>query len=85
MATLLPISAWILACLVLANAYSGVFYSLLALPKTEEPVDTIDQFLEHITAHDHLELVGSVYISQLFLQASPANELFHRIGQRFNR
>lgn len=81
-----PLAAWMLTCLVLANAYSGLFYSLLALPETEPFIDTIEQFFEYITTNKKVELVSSSYTDQLFLQANPQeNELFYRIGQRFNK
>lgn len=74
-----------LACLILNNAYSGLFYSLLALPKREPPIDTVEQFLAYITVNRRVELVRSAYTNVLLLKASPENELFYRIGQRFNR
>lgn len=80
-----PLISWMFVCLVLANAYSGLFYSLLVLQETEPPINTIEQFIEYITENTKLELVSSDYTEQLFLQAKPENELFYRIGQRFNR
>lgn len=80
-----PLASWMLVCLVLANAYSGLFYSLLAFPEMETPIDTIQQFLDFISTNTDVELVSSDYSKQLFLQASPENKLFYRIGQRFKK
>ncbi len=84
---LLPIiAAWLLACLVLANAYSGLFYSLLTLPKTERPVDTTEQMFEYLDTHPQLKVIVSAYTERLFLGASrQQNALYARIGQRINK
>lgn len=84
---LLPIiAAWLLACLVLANAYSGLFYSLLTLPKTERPVDTTEQMFAYLDAHPQLKVVVSPYTERLFLGASrQQNALYARIGGRIHK
>ena len=79
------VAAWILACLVLSNSYSGLFFSLLTLPHTEPPIDTMEQVLEYITANKKLELICSAYSEELILGASPENELLYKIAQRFKR
>ncbi len=81
-----PLSAWMIACLVLSNAYSGIFYSLLALPQTDPPIDTVHQFLQYILVTDKkVQLVSNAYTEALFLKATPENELYYQIGQRFNK
>ena len=79
-----PLAAWILVCLVLSNAYSGIFYSLLTLPQLEPHVETVEQFLEYIEANRQLELVTNFYMEDRILKSGPENELFTRIARRFN-
>lgn len=81
-----PLASWMLTCLILANAYSGLFYSLLTLRESETPIDTIEQFLEYITANKKVEFMSNAYTDQLILQANPQeNELYYKIGRRFNK
>lgn len=74
-----------LVCLVLANAYSGLFYSLLTLPESEPLIDTLEQFFEYVTINKDVQLVSTDYTDQVFLKADPENLLYYRIGQRFNK
>lgn len=74
-----------LATLVLSNAYSGLFYSVLTVPRTETPVDTAEQFIEYIDAHENINFKSISYISNLLKTIGPENELYYRIAQRFKK
>lgn len=80
-----PLASWMLTCLILANAYSGLYYSLLTIPETEPFIDTIEDFLDYITINKDVQLVSSTYTGQIFSQTEQSeNVLYYRIRQRFN-
>ena len=43
--TRIALASWMLAALLLANAYSSVFYAVLTVPELERPLDTVQQLL----------------------------------------
>ncbi len=77
---------WVLAVLILANSYGGCFYSILAVPEFERPVDTLAD-VEEIARSDSGQLVtfaDSSYL-EMFVNASADAGLFYAIGQHLNR
>lgn len=79
------ITVWVLAVLILSNSYSGCFYSILALPEFELPIDQIAD-IQKLSQSDRgymITIADSSYL-QMFLTA-PEGGIFHVIGQHMNR
>lgn len=80
------ITVWILGVLILSNSYSGCFYSILAIPEFELPIDTIAD-IQKISQSDRgyiITLTDSSYL-QMFLTSVKEGGIFHLIGQHMNR
>lgn len=78
--------AWVLAVLILANSYGGCFYSILAVPEFEAPVDTLSD-LETIANSDSGRLVtfaDSSYL-EMFVNSTSADGVFYTVGMHMNR
>ena len=83
--TCLLLALWILACLILSNLYSSVFYSLLTVPH-EQLIDTVQDIFRVAQTDSHTIFVRNNSIFQKrFLDATPNEHLFYAIGQHLNR
>lgn len=77
---------WVPMVLVLANSYGGRFYSILALPEFEPPIDTLAA-LEAIARSDSGQLItfdDSSYLA-MFQGAAPEDGVIYEIGRHMNR
>lgn len=80
------ITVWILAVLILSNSYSGCYYSILAIPEFEMPIDTIAD-IQKISQFDRgyvITLADSSYL-QMFITSVKEGGIFYLIGQHMNR
>lgn len=72
--------------MVLSTAYSSNYYSMLTVPHSEAPLDTVAQLLESLP-HDYYRVIAfpqSIYM-QAFIQAEASNAVYYQIGQFINR
>lgn len=83
-------AVWVPMVLVLANSYGGCFYSILALPEFEPPIDLLDD-LERIANSKDDEKGGrlvtfedSSYL-EMFLSSGPEDGILFAIGRHMNR
>lgn len=77
---------WVLSVLIIANSYGGCFYSILAVPEFEPPIDTILD-IERISTKDDgfiITIADSSYL-QMMTTAEPDEGIFYSIGQHINR
>lgn len=80
------ITVWILAVLILSNSYSGCFYSILAIPEFELPIDTVAD-IQKVSQFDRgyiITLADSSYL-QMFITSVKEGGIFYLIGQHMNR
>lgn len=75
-----------LAALILANAYSSVFYALLTVPEYEKPIDTIED-LVRIATHDTHQIIikdqSSVHMT--IMNATPENGVYYVLRKHLER
>lgn len=87
-ASLRPFYAcWLMFALVMSNAYGGRFYSMLALPKMEPPIDTIEEVVQ-LAMVDRIRITSYKSGSYLndFLDARPeTNNVYYQLGQNIRR
>lgn len=72
--------------MILSNSYCGCFYSILALPEFEPPIDTVQQ-LEALVLADKVRVftyANSSYLDS-FIFATPDLGPLHTIGLLINR
>lgn len=78
---------WFLTALVLSNSYCGRFYSILALPEMEPPIDTVEDLL-HLANEDKIMITTFKTASYLnyFLAARPeTDKVYYQISENFKR
>lgn len=75
---------WFLATLILSNSYGGHFYSMLALPEMEPPIDKVDEVVQ-LAKEDKIWITtyrGGSYLAA-FREATVG--AYYHIGQNINR
>lgn len=79
-------SVWILAVLILSHSYGGRFYSILAVPAFESPIDTVEDVIELARA-DRGFLVTIDHSSYLdtFLTSQADKGIYYLIGRHMAR
>ena len=70
--------------LILSNAYSGVFYSILTIPEYDPPVDTLGDLMKLVKS-DKVTIISSANVHHDFEHAGPDNEVYYKIGQHLRR
>lgn len=85
-ATRLVFAFWILGALILSNAYSSSFYSILVVPAFGNPIDSIDDLIRVAQSDSKFIVMNgrSIYWYDL-VNAKADNYVYHTLGMHLNR
>lgn len=84
--TRLVLAFWILSALILSNAYSSAFYSILMVPVFGKPINSIDDLLEIVKSDSKLIVMNgrSIYWYDL-VNSKADNYVYYTLGKHLNR
>ena len=79
-------AVWMMSVVILSNSYGSCFYSILAVPEFERPIDRIEDILK-IAQTDRGFLVTIRHSSYLdtFLSSQPDMGIYYLIGRHMAR
>ena len=85
-ATRLVLAFWILGALILSNAYSSSFYSILVVPVFGSPIDSIDDLIKVVQSDSKFIAMNgrSIYWYDL-VNAKADNYVYYTLGEHLNR
>lgn len=75
---------WMLIALVSSITYSNVFYSIMTIPRMEKSITSQGDLLEALEKKGYYLLATKLF-SETVKGATPANELYFRLGKYINK
>lgn len=83
----LLLATWMITSMILSTVYCTLFFSLVAVPQYDRPIDTREDLLRVATSDSHFLLTrGHTAFQTMFIYARRhQNALFYEIGRHMNR
>lgn len=82
----LLVGLWILSALILGTFYTSIHFSILTLPRTSKPIDSIEDLIEVANSDSHqIVLSKASLLRQLILSSNKKDRLFYSIKKHLNR
>lgn len=80
------LTVWMFASLILTNIYSSDLYSILTVPISSRPIDTIDDIIDSAQSdHHYILMVNYTNTWSHIINSKPNDGMYHIIGQHLNR
>ena len=77
---------WMACGLILSIGYCTKLYSILAVPRYEDPIDTVEQLVQGATVDSHFVMTKKyAALWNRFMSAGAGNEVYHLFGQHMKR
>ena len=77
---------WMLSCLIMSNAYSSIFYSILTVPKYQDSVDSVEDISKIAQSDSRLLFIrDKTSTLNSILKAGRDDEMYHQIRKHFER
>ncbi len=80
------VGLWIVSTLILSTFYTSIYFSILTVPQTTKPIDSIEDLIE-VANSDSFQVIltKNSLLHQQIMTSNKDDCLFYAIGQHINR